>query len=310
MLRTVQHPSELNLAPEERTIITIGKFDGLHPGHQALIRAAAEEAEARRREGMAVSSVVFAINSTQTTILSEQERRDMLEEMGIDILIECPLKPAFIRTGAEEFITGTLVGMLHVLKVITGEDFRFGYGRLGTGRMLAEYGEKLGFSAGTLPDVVVGGAKVSSSRIREAVSSGDMELAGALLGYPFFVTGEIIHGRQIGRTIGVPTANLITDFSKLLPPNGVYYTSSDVSGRSYFGVTNVGTKPTVDGHFIGIETYFFDCEEDLYGADLKVKLLHFARPERKFASLIELRKQITKDEEGARAYFAKKMIDE
>ena len=130
-----------------------------------------------------------------------------------------------------------------------------------------------------------------------------LEEANELLGYPFFVTGEIIHGRQIGRTIGVPTANLIADQSKYLPPNGVYYTLSDTSGKKYKGVTNIGTKPTVDGHFVGVETYFFDCDDDLYGEDLKVSLLHFARPEHRFHSLEELKDQIRKDEEGAREFF-------
>ena len=300
MLRIVQNASDLKLTGQEHTVVTIGKFDGIHLGHQALIREAVAAAGDHRKDGETMLVVVFAINTSATGLLTDRERRHILGEMGVDILVECPLTPDFIRTEAETFIEETLVRDLHVRSVVTGKDFRFGYERRGDGALLSACGEKYGFSYRIVPDIYVDGEKVSSSRIRESVQTGDMELAEKLLGYPYFVTGEIIHGRQVGRTIGVPTANLITDRSKLLPPNGVYYTKSDVSGKQYFGITNIGTKPTVDGHFIGVETWFFDCDEDLYGEDLHVELMHFARPERKFGSLEELRDQIRKDEQEAR----------
>ena len=146
------------------------------------------------------------------------------------------------------------------------------------------------------------GSKISSTRIREALQQGKMEEVQDMLGFPFFVTGEIIHGRQLGRTIGVPTTNLIPGRGKLLPPNGVYCSRSFAGGEQFRGITNIGTKPTVEGGFVGVETYLFDCSEDLYGASQKVELLHFVRPEQKFRDLKELKERIRLDEEEGRTF--------
>lgn len=302
-MRVVRSASGLKLGEAEHTAVTIGKFDGLHPGHRELIRQTVSAAEMCRKQGSSALAVVFAIDLSPTGILSDHERRKMLRDMGVDILIMCPLTPAFVRTEAEDFIRDTLVRDLHARWVVTGSDFRFGYGRTGDDAMLEAFGKEYGFTSRVVPDVIIEGKKVSSSRIREAVSAGDMELTGKLLGYPYFVTGEIIHGRQLGRTIGVPTANLIPHRSKLLPPNGVYFSEAEISGRICHGITNVGTKPTVDGHFVGVETYFFDCSADLYGKKMKVNLLHFERPEVRFGSVDELKEQIRRDEEKAAEYF-------
>ena len=288
---------------EHSLAVTLGKFDGIHRGHQELIRKTCEDAGRRRQEGTDCRSCVITFDMSPSMILSKKERRRMLEEMGVDLLIECPFSPKLIETSAESFITEILADKLKTVSVFTGQDFRFGYRRQGDAALLRLMGEQCGFTSHVVPEVEESGNKISSSDIRDALLDGNMERVGRLLGFPFFVRGQIIHGRQIGRTIGVPTANMIADKSKLLPPNGVYYVRSKIGGVIKNGITDIGTKPTVGAQFIGIETYFFDFDEDLYGEELEIELLHFSRPERKFQSLEELKEQIEKDRRGGAAYF-------
>ncbi|MCI6174591.1 MAG: riboflavin biosynthesis protein RibF [Clostridiales bacterium] len=284
--------------------VTIGKFDGIHRGHQVLIRDTVSWAEAQRAAGRPAQSVVFAFDMAPSMLLTKRERRTMLEKMGVDLLIECSFGPKMITMPADAFMKDMLAGRLHAAHVTVGEDFRFGCGRTGSGRLLEEAGPALGFDTRIVPEVTDGGEPVSSTRIRAELTAGHMETVGRLLGYPYFITGKVIHGRQIGRTIGVPTANQIPGKSKLLPPNGVYFTESDFGGRTYRGITNVGMKPTVDGHYLDAETYFFDCDQDIYDRRLTVRLLHFSRPEKKFSSLEALKERIGLDAEEGHRFFA------
>ena len=285
------------------SVVTIGKFDGIHRGHRELILETVKQTKERRKQGEACQSVVFTFDISPQMILSKKERRAMLEEMEVDVLIECSFGPRIITTSAEDFVNDILAGRLKTISVITGEDFRFGYKRQGDTELLKKMGSTSGFQTSVIPEVTCDGLKISSSAIRELILEGRMEECGTLLGYPLFVSGKVIHGNQIGRTIGVPTANLIPGKSKLLPPNGVYFTESLIGGKLRRGITNIGTKPTVDGHFIGVETYYFDLSEDLYDRELTVSLRHFQRPEKKFDSLVELRDQISKDRENGRMFF-------
>ena len=148
-----------------------------------------------------------------------------------------------------------------------------------------------------------GSREISSTYVREELEKGNMEKVNELLGYVYFTRGEIVHGRQLGRTIGVPTANLIPPVCKKLPPNGVYITRSRIGDKIYQGITNVGYKPTVAEHFLGVETYLFDCDEDLYGQDAEVRFYRYLRPERKFASLQELKGQLDVDVQKGRDFF-------
>ncbi len=285
-------------------VVTIGKFDGIHPGHRELIRRTCGTARRMTECGERCLSAVFTFDMTPLMILSGQERREILEEMGVDVLIECPFDPGIIAMEPEDFIRDVLHGRLRAVCVVTGEDFRFGYRRRGDGALLAEYGQRYGYRCETVPEVCLDGRKISSSDIRTAVLAGDMETAEKLLGTPYFVSGKIIHGARIGRTIGIPTANIIPEKNKLLPPNGVYFSEAEVEGTLLRGITNVGTKPTVDGHFVGAETYFLDFDGDIYGEKLVVKLRHFSRSEKKFDSLEELKERILLDREEAEAFFA------
>lgn len=287
----------LEFAQECDCVITLGKFDGLHRGHRALIdRVLAYEEKP-------ACKVVFAFDIAPVTLLSKRERRHMLNKMGLDLLIECPFVPEIITMEPEVFVKRMLVEQLHAVHLVVGRDFRFGYERTGDVSLLQDMSAEYGFTVEIVDKVTHGEREVSSTYIREELTAGHMERVNELLGYEFFVTGEIVHGRRVGRTLGVPTTNLIPPRGKLLPPNGVYTTHTTAGENTYYGMTNIGSKPTVDGHFIGVETYLFDCEEDLYGEQEKVRLQHFLRPEVKFGSLDELKEQLQKDEAAVRAYF-------
>jgi len=288
----------LDFQIEERCVVTLGKFDGVHRGHQALIdRVLAYENDQALR-------TVMSFDTAPAMLLSKKERRQMLKKMGIDLLIECPFVAELIGMDPETFVKRMLVDQLHVVHVVVGEDFRFGYHRAGNPQILNELGKKYGFTVEVVEDILDGDKKISSTYIREALSQGQMEKVNELLGYEYYITGEVVHGRQVGRTIGIPTTNLIPSKSKLLPPNGVYVTRSTVGNETYVGMTNIGCKPTVEGGFIGVETYLFDCDANLYGEKEKVRILHYIRPERKFQSLEQLKEQLALDEREIRSYAA------
>ena len=296
---------------DHSTVITLGKFDGVHRGHQALIERVRAYAASHKSLGRAPKTVVFTFMINRYTLLTVEERRDLIGKMGIDILVECPFVPLIITMEAEEFVRKILVEQMQVCHLVVGEDFRFGYGRRGDVALLRELGLRYGFTVEVVEKVTDKEGRISSSRIRESLKKGDMETVNRLLGYSFFVEGPVIHGRRIGRAIGFPTTNLIPDGSKLLPPNGVYFVRTRIGERDYNGVTNIGTKPTVDGHFLGVETYLYDCDDgtDLYGEKQRVELLHFSRPERKFSNIDELKDQIAMVRVSGAEYFERLVCD-
>ena len=289
------------------TVITLGKFDGVHRGHQALIGRVKAYAASHKSLGRSPKTVVFTFMMNHYTLLTVEERREIIGNMGIDILVECPFVPMIITMEAEDFVRKILVEQMQVCHLVVGEDFRFGYGRRGDVAMLRELGRRYDFTVEVVDKVTDEEGRISSSRVRESLREGDMETVNRLLGYSFFVEGSVIHGRRIGRAIGFPTTNLIPDGSKLLPPNGVYFVRTRIGGKAYNGVTNIGTKPTVDGHFLGVETYLYDCEDgtDLYGKKQRVELLHFSRPEKKFSNIDDLKAQIAMDRENGAVYFGR-----
>ena len=280
------------------TAVTMGKFDGVHRGHRKLV----EKVVARKEEGEQAVLLSFATTSKQLFV--KEERVKYLESLGVDILLECPLNDKMKHMKAENFIKEILVGDLSVFYVAVGEDFRFGHERKGTPQMLKEFGEKYGFEVNILSKEMEGRRKVSSTYIREELKYGNMEKVARLLGRNFCVDGVIEHGQGLGRKKLFPTTNIVPSKEKLMPPNGVYLTISHFDEKSYYGITNVGYKPTVGEEFLGVETYLFDCDEDLYGKNCSVEFLKFQRPEQKFSTLEILKKQISQDIEEAENYFA------
>jgi len=285
------------------TVVTLGKFDGVHRGHMALIDRVLSYEKANRVEGMNPVSCVCCFRVSPVGLLTTEERREILRKKGVQLLTEVPFVPELITMEPEQFVAKILVEGLQAKHVVVGEDYRFGYQRRGDVRLLRELGEDFGFTVETVSKVRDGGQDISSTRVREALMRGDMETVGHLLGYSYFVTGKVIHGRRLGRTLGFPTTNVIPDQEKILPPCGVYTVRSEINGRVYNGITNIGTKPTVDGHFVGVETFLYKCSEDLYGETQKVELLHFLRPEMKFPSIEELKKRIEEDRRAGEIYF-------
>lgn len=305
MIYTTQVP---HLEKNIRSCITLGKFDGLHRGHQKLIKRIEEQ----KRENFKtvvftfdVSPKSYILHTPPKYLLTYEERREMAEILGVDILAECPFTEELMHMEPEAFVKEYLVDRLHGVFLAVGPDFRFGYQRKGTPQLLLELGKKYGFHIEILEKEKYKGKDISSTYVREELDLGHIEEVNQLLGYPYFTKGEIVHGRQLGRTIGIPTANLIPPTEKKLPPNGVYITESVIQGKTYQGITNVGYKPTVKENFLGVETYLFSCNADLYGQEAEVKFYRYLRPEVKFASLEELKNQMTRDIQKGIDYFGR-----
>ena len=251
-----------------KSAVTLGKFDGIHRGHQKLVEKILEQKE------KGLQTVLFSLGIGSQMIFTKEERCQLLEKAGVDVLIECPLDNRIRHMKAETFIKEILVGDLQAEHVAVGEDFRFGYERKGTPQLLETMGRKLGFTVDVVPKEMEGRRKISSTFIREELKKGNMEKVNDLLGIPFFVDGVIEHGRGMGHKVLLPTTNIVPAKEKLMPPNGVYDTVSHFKDRTLCGITNVGYKPTIGEKFLGVETYLFDCEEDLYGEPCRVEFFH------------------------------------
>lgn len=284
---------------EEQTAVSLGKFDGLHLGHQLLVERILE----KKREEL--KSLIFTFDfGDRPVLLLPQEREELLRRRGVDYLLECPFVEEISHMEAEDFVKEILVRRLHARYLAVGTDFHFGHHRKGDYRLLKRMGAEYGFEVEVVEKACWQGEEISSSRIRRELEQGNMELVGQLLGYAYSVTGEVLHGRKIGRTLGLPTINLLPEERKLLPPNGVYATRTVIAGEIFEGITNIGYKPTVGGETRrGVETYLFDLDRDLYGEILTVRFYGFERPEKKFASLEELKNRIEQDVEWGRMYF-------
>ncbi|MBQ9322251.1 MAG: bifunctional riboflavin kinase/FAD synthetase [Eubacterium sp.] len=300
------------------SVVTLGKFDGVHEGHRLLM-----DEVLRRGRDDGLRTIVFTFDvspqnrlgvSHTKSIMTNRERFLCLEELGIDTLIECPFTKDIQTMEAEVFVRKILLEKLHAAAIVVGDDFRFGRGRAGNAAFLSGMADKyrgagdgLEFSVcviGKKKDPV-SGREISSTWIREEIQKGRMEEAEKLLGRPYFLLGEVVHGRQLGRTLQIPTINQIPPQEKLLPPNGVYFSSTQIGGRTWNGITNIGTKPTVAGDQVTAETHLFGCSADLYGKEASVELLHYHRPEHRFSSVTELKEHMEADIRAARDYMEK-----
>ncbi|MCD7842637.1 MAG: riboflavin biosynthesis protein RibF [Lachnospiraceae bacterium] len=296
--------------------MTLGKFDGLHRGHQKLLN------EIQKLQAEGYYGIVFAISpDDRTALLTSGEKRHMLEEQGMDCMIRCPFVPEILGMKPEEFISDVLIRQLNAKVIVVGTDFRFGYQRRGDVDFLKKMQQKYGYTLRVIEEERHDHRKVSSTWIREALSGADMGLVHDLLGFYFPVEGTVLHGRHLGHQIGIPTINIRPEPYKLLPPPGVYYSdvviygrsvvaapaddvSSDADRRILHGVTNIGYKPTVDGTFLGVETWLYGIEEDLYGCNVRIQLRQFRRPEQKFTSVEELKAQMERDIKSGKEYFS------
>lgn len=290
-----------------KSSITLGKFDGVHLGHRMLM----ENVVASKKNGCTPTVFTFdrfpsqfLRKETVTSILVEEEKEQLLENLGIERYVLFPFHEQTASMEPEEFVEEILVKIMNVQELYVGADFRFGKGRKGNVSMLEKLSEKYNFLFKAVDKRMYHGAEVSSSRIRDCIINGEMEDAAAMLGIPYRITGEIVHGRSLGHTIGVPTINQRIPDGKILPKLGVYCARVTVEGKVYEGIANVGCKPTVQNEAVyGVETHLLHCNENLYGMTAKTELLSFIRPEQKFSSLEELRIQLESDKLTGSTFF-------
>lgn len=284
---------------EKETAVAIGKFDGVHIGHRRLL----EEILSCRRRGMAACvftfdpapSVLFG-QSDGRELTTREEKRLLFERMNVDILIEFPLTSETAAMPPKSFAAEILAKQMNTRLVAAGNDLSFGAKGEGNAELLRMLGPELGFDVKTIDKVCLNGQEVSSTYVRSKVESGDLVLAEKLMGMPYMVAGRVVPGKHIGRTLGFPTVNILPGKGKLLPPNGVYYSSVRYNGRSYRAISNVGCKPTVtDEHIMGVESYLYDFDREIYGESIEVYLHEFRRPEQRFDDAESLKRQLEQD---------------
>ena len=283
-------------------VIALGFFDGVHLGHGALLRRAAEEAKKRGCE-----SAVFTFDRPPKEVItgipcllinSPEDRAALVKRLyGIDEMLMVPFDDEMRTTPWDRFVTDILVGRYGAVHLVAGHDHHFGHRNQGSPELLKEKCAELGLGCDIIPAVTLNGVTVSSTHIRKLLEEGDVETARAFLGHPHVLTQTVGHGRQLGRTIGIPTANLVAPPHVLLPKRGVYAAKITLpDGRAFGGVTNVGVRPTVNnGQDVTVEPWILDFEGDLYGQAIRVEFYRRLRDERKFDSLEALKSQIETD---------------
>lgn len=282
----------------KKSAVALGKFDGIHLGHQAIL----EELKKEKSEDTKTVVITFSVSPEAVLsdkklkyIMTDKEKQEYFEHSGVDYLIDIKLNKEFLNISAQEFVEKYLSEKLGAVKVVCGRNFRFGRDRQGTVDFLCDIGRNFGFETKMVDYVTIGKKQISSTYIREEILKGNMELVNKMLGHKYSVTGIVEHGRELGRTISFPTVNIQPPPDKILPPNGVYVSECAISGKSMAAVTNLGIKPTVGGQRIGIETNIFDYSGNLYGQEVTVRFLKFLREEKRFENVYELQKQIGED---------------
>lgn len=300
-----------NYQPKRPSILTIGTFDGVHIGHQKIIRDLVSKAKEEDLCALVLTffphpRMVLQKDTQLKMIDTLEEKRQLLESLGVEILIVQPFTLEFSRLTAIEYTRDILVNGLNISKLIIGYDHRFGRNREATVEDLKHFGLDYDFSVEEIPAQDIASIAVSSTKVRNAISAGEIKKANQYLGRPFSLCGSIVKGDKIGRKIGYPTANLdIKETYKLRPQNGVYLVQSHLNNQKYFGMMNVGKRPTVSGKQIQTEIYFFDFDGDLYGNKLKIELLEKIRDEQKYDSLESLGNQLNIDQKSCQKLIPK-----
>jgi len=293
---------------KEKKIFALGFFDGVHLGHQALLTACRALAI---EYGCKAGAVTFSqhpdtlvLGSTPKLINTINDRKQLLSDMGAETIITLPFDKALMVMPWQRFIS-LLRNEYGAVGFVCGADFRFGHKGSGDAEKLAAFCREKSLTCAVVADQTVDGVRVSSTHIRSLLEQGDMEAADRFLGHAHVLSGEVVSGRRLGRTIGVPTANIRIPEEVVVPKLGVYACIAEVGGESYVAVTNVGSRPTVEGHEVRAESWLLSFDGDLYGETIKLHFYKYLRPEEKFASLEELRQQIQKDAGQAYKIFEK-----
>lgn len=289
------------------TAVALGNFDGVHLGHQQLIRETVDRA---RQEG--IRSAVFTFSNHPRdllprekkvkNILYKNEKRQIIEALGVDILFDIPFTKAIMTMEPVEFINKLLLEKLHMKAAVCGFNYRFGYKAQGNPDVLRNVGMEKDFEVVEIPPYRINGNIVSSSLIRTLIASGQVEKCEMYMGRNYAIGGEVVVGNRLGRKLGFPTSNLVIDPAMVTPPNGVYVTYCTYNGIRYPSVTNVGIKPTIGHYNKNVETHIFNFAKELYGKKIIVEFLEKTRDEVKFDSISDLSEQIVRDCREAKEY--------
>lgn len=293
-------------APLEASTVAIGTFDGVHVGHQAIIRTAVEDARRHNRP-----AVVFTFDRHPLELLvperapayltTPKQRNRFMSELGVDTLVVARFDIPLSQTLPELFVGGVLKGTLNAQAIVVGTNFYFGRDRAGSADYLQSVQTKFRFTLDALDPVLVGDKPASSTRVREALRSGDIREAETVLGHSYQLAGIVVHGQKLGRTLGYPTANLELSYRQVVPADGIYAAQATLeNGRIVSGACSIGERPTIEGAGRSIETFLLDFNDDIYGQRMELRFVERLRGEEKFGSLDALKTQMAKDVAEAR----------
>jgi len=294
----------------EPSAVALGNFDGVHLGHQELIKKAVERA---RADGLKAAVFTFSNHPKNLlphekkvkSILDKKEKAEIIEGLGVDYLFNIPFTKAVMTMTPEQFVQNLLLDKFNMKAAFCGFNYNFGYKAQGNPDVLREIGAREGFTVTEMPPYKIKGDIVSSSLIRTLVASGQVEKCKTYMGRHYAIGGEVVVGNRLGRKLGFPTSNLVIDQDMVTPPNGVYITYCTYNGVQYPSVTNVGIKPTIGTYTKNVETHIFNFDKELYGKHITVEFLKKTRDEVKFDSVRDLSEQIVRDCREAKAFHEK-----
>lgn len=291
---------DYNSFKSDNTCLAIGAFDGLHKGHQLIIKRAIKIARKNNYPAAVLSFhphplKIIAGKNPPPAVVSRHQKISLLEEMGVDYYFEQEFNQEFAHLRAEDFINNILIDKIKVNTIVVGDDFRFAYKNEGNVDILREMGKIHNFKAEIISQLHASDDRISSTRIRNLLKAGELKQAKKLLGRPYQICGEVIHGKKRGRKMGFPTANLKLETNYALPPEGVYAVKVNIDQQEYIGAANLGYNPTFNNQEISFEVYLLDFKKDIYGKRLCVDLIEFIRGERQFKSKEELIEQMQQD---------------
>lgn len=300
----------------KKTILTLGTFDGVHIGHKKILERITQNTENGKYESLVLTffphpRMVLQEKSEIRLLNTINEKIKLLEATGIENLVVHPFNESFSRLTAEEFVRTILVEKFQIQKIIIGHDHRFGRNRTANIDDLIAFGIEYGFEVEQISAEEIQDVSVSSTKIRKALNEGNMALANEYLGYSYFLNGTVVKGKQLGRTIGFPTANIhIEEDYKLIPKIGVYVVKANINGETVFGMMNIGFNPTVNGDKQTIEVHLFNFDKDIYDQKIEVSLLHYIREEQKFSSVDALKAQLDQDKINSLAFINSSLKDQ
>jgi riboflavin kinase/FMN adenylyltransferase len=296
------------LRPHPFPVVALGNFDGVHMGHQTILRTAIERAHAERGTAFALTfdptpPKVLAPDRAPRLILTSGDKLEMLRRSGIDSVLVINFTRELSRLTPHQFVQAYLIGRIGARAVVVGHSVSFGHNRTGNATVMAQLGREFGFDVTVVGPVQVGSIEVSSTRVRQAIAAGDMRTATNLLGRCHFLSGPVVHGRERGRQMGFPTANIQVR-TECVPPDGVYATRLVLDDGAHASITNIGMRPTFAEPERTVECHIFDFDRDIYGQDVRLEMVERIRPERKFESADALAAQIASDLKRAREILA------